>query len=137
MASETPPLRSADSTAQTATSASASSGAHSCTVTVTAGAPGTAAGSAATASTATVSSAGDASSTASSSRLPAHRWRTSRQEPGDVRTAAAQPAATGRPVIAPRWASTSLPRSVPAATTAVAEQAAISCCSALAQATGA
>ena len=89
----------------------------SCTVTADAGAtPGTAA----TASVATVSSAAGASSTASSSSRPAHRWRTrSKRRRRRTRPTATQFAAIGSPVIAPRWASTSLPCSVPAATTAV------------------
>ena len=46
-------------------------------------------------------------------------------------------AAIGRPVIAPRWASTSLPRSVPAATTALARSTLASPARARAQACGA
>ena len=56
---------------------------------------------------------------------PAQRCRDTASVPpgpaGDgAGSAATQFAAIGCPVIAPRWASTSLPRSVPAATTALA-----------------
>ena len=83
-------------------------------------------GSAGTTSAATVSSATGASSTASSSSSPAHRCRTMWCRPRPTATAATQFAAIGRPVIAPRWASTSLPCSVPAATTAYREMPEIS-----------
>lgn len=72
------------------------------------------AGVAATASAATVSSAGDATRGASSSST-AHRRRTIRYVPGSLRSAQTQLAAIGTPLSAPRWASTSLPRSVFAA----------------------
>ena len=77
-------------------------------------------GTGATASVATVNSATGASMTASSSSSPAHRCRTIRcvRPPSGVTTV--QFAAIGSPVIAPACASTSLPRSVPAASTAVA-----------------
>ena len=86
---------------------------------------GASAGAGATVSVATVASAGEDSSTASSSSSPAHRCRTichvaAPSGPGPERVADTQLAAIGRPVSAPRWAITSLPRSVPAASTASA-----------------
>jgi len=82
---------------------------------------GAGAGSGETASVATVSSAAVASSAASSNSDPAQRCRTISRPPPSAAEAATQFAAIGRPVIAPRCASTSLPRSVPAAITACRE----------------
>src|SRR5262249_39772910 len=79
-------------------SASSRAGWYACPV-VSAGAL---AGTAATASTATVSSAGEASSTLSSSRLPAQRGRTSWNVPGAGIAAEAPVAALGSPATAAR-----------------------------------
>ena len=91
----------------------------------------------ATESVATVNSATGASMTASSSSSPAQRCRTSRCVCPPSGVTSVQFAAIGSPVIAPRCASTSLPRSVPAASTAVAPVSAASPASTRAQACGA
>src|SRR5438093_1671591 len=77
-------------------------------------------GSTATACGATVSSRTGASRAASSRSEPAQRWRVSFHEsPGVTSTTLA---AIGQPEQAPTWASTSLPRSLPAATIAAGDR---------------
>ena len=91
----------------------------------------------ATESVATVNSETGASMTASSSNSPAQRCRTSRCVWPPSGVTSVQLAAIGSPVLAPRCASTSLPRSVPAASTAVAPVSVASPASVRAQACGA
>src|SRR5262245_24551751 len=89
----------------------------------------------ATACGATVISRTGASSAASSRRLPAQRWRTRcHDSPGLTSTTFA---AIGSPARAATWASTSFPRSLPAATTADAARASMTSRIDAAQAAGA
>ena len=71
-----------------------------------------------------------------SSRLPPHRVRVSSHGPSATVTAVAL-AANGRSSTAATWANTSLPRSVPTATTALAPAARATCARASPQASGA
>jgi hypothetical protein len=89
-----------------------------------------------TPSKATLNSAIDASRRDSSIRLPAQRWRVRRTESPSL-AALKQLATMGRLLRAPACAITSLPRSVPEATTALASTSAASSSSDRAHATGA